>query len=108
MVNSSKVFPIIDRESGVLYSQSNSSSFSNLLGSMAMNEPERWVLLSRVSTIDQERGTSLDKQRSYNHAYAEVSGAAVVEELHDVQTGRTLSRAGLQQAIALLENGQAE
>jgi len=72
--------------------------------------PTRVVAYTRVSTIDQaSEGVSLALQRQKLEAYAFASGLQVVEWLEDAGlSAKTLERPGLQRALALLEQGQAE
>ena len=100
---------------------------SNLGGSMPANHtkdrlrvegvPEtsssaamRVVAYARVSTADQaSEGVSLAVQHTRLRAYATATDLELVELVEDAGlSGKTLQRPGLQHALGLLEQGQAE
>lgn len=62
----------------------------------AMN---RAVLYARVSTPRQAELYSLDYQIKQEQLYASEVGLTVVRELRDDQSGRTMQRDGLEEAI---------
>src|SRR3954462_2414656 len=74
------------------------------------NTPVRVVAYTRVSTREQERsGVSLEAQRDAIAAEASHRGWTVTAVLTDVASGRsTVGRSGLDQAIKLLEGGEAD
>ena len=66
--------------------------------------------LLRVSTDKQaDRGVSLDAQRAKLKAYAELYELELVEIIVDAgQSAKSLDRPGLQRALAMLKEGEAE
>lgn len=69
----------------------------------------RVVAYARVSTAKQaEKGVSLEEQQAKFKAYAELYDLEVVATEVDDESAKTLSRPGLQRALALLGTGQAE
>jgi site-specific DNA recombinase len=73
-----------------------------------MKEPLRAVGYGRVSTEEQEKGTSLRDQFAGNHQKAKAIGAAVVAYFEDKDSGGFyLTRKGLQDALRTLEEGKA-
>ncbi len=67
------------------------------------------IAYCRVSTVDQqENGISLDAQRSKMEAYASLYGLEIVETIIDGESGKSLNRAGLQQALSMLKAGKAD
>lgn len=70
----------------------------------------RIIAYSRVSTQDQsDNGVSLQAQRAKLAAYAGVYDLEVVEFIEDAgESAKSLNRPGLQRALAMLRNGQAD
>jgi DNA invertase Pin-like site-specific DNA recombinase len=69
----------------------------------------RVILYSRVSTVDQcDHGISLDAQQAKMAAYARLYDLTVVEVIVDGESAKSLNRVGLQRALALLRNGNAD
>jgi site-specific DNA recombinase len=68
------------------------------------------VLYARVSTADMAtNGVSLDAQVAKLRAYATALDLEVVEVVVDAgESAKTLNRRGIQQALAMLRNGQAD
>lgn len=68
------------------------------------------VLYARVSTDEQANsGCSLDAQIARLRAYAELYGLPVVEEVVDAgESAKSLNRPGMQQALTMLWNGEAD
>jgi site-specific DNA recombinase len=70
----------------------------------------RIIAYSRVSTQDQsDHGVSLQAQRAKLAAYAGVYDLEVVEFIQDAgESAKSLNRTGLQRALEMLRNGQAD
>jgi len=70
----------------------------------------RVIIYSRVSTTEQsEHGVSLDAQEAKNTAYAALYDLTVVAMVRDPgESGKSLNRPGLQQALAMLRRGEAD
>jgi site-specific DNA recombinase len=68
------------------------------------------VLYSRVSTSDQsERGVSLDSQEAKLRAFAQLHEFYVVDSIVDAgESAKSLDRPGLQCALGLLRNNEAD
>src|SRR5271155_4647643 len=72
--------------------------------------PTRTIAYLRVSTDKQaDRGISLDAQRAKAHAYAQLYDLDLVEVIVDAgASAKTLDRPGLQRALAMLRDGNAD
>lgn len=70
----------------------------------------RVILYSRVSTAEQATdGISLEAQQAKMEAYAGLYDLEIVESVVDPgESGKTLNRPGLQRALELLRNGEAD
>lgn len=67
------------------------------------------VLYTRVSTMDQSNGVSLDAQQAKLEAYASLYDLTVVEIIVDAgESAKSLNRLGLQRALGLLRSGKAD
>ncbi len=65
--------------------------------------------LARVSTQDQgEDGISLDAQEAKIRAYCHLYGVELVEFFRDIGSGKDLDREGMQEALRMLRDGEAE
>jgi DNA invertase Pin-like site-specific DNA recombinase len=65
----------------------------------------RYVRLSKKN----DKGVSIDAQRERIAAYAQLYELALVDvSVDDGASGKTLEQEGLQQALSLLESGEAE
>lgn len=63
----------------------------------------------RVSTDEQaEHGISLDAQEGKHHTYADLHELQLVEVIRDNATGKTLNRPGLQRALRMLREDEAD
>jgi site-specific DNA recombinase len=73
------------------------------------NGHKRAILYARVSTDEQaEKGFSLPSQLEACRKYAEQNGFVIAAEIPDDFSGTKLDRPGLDQARAMLEQGQAD
>jgi DNA invertase Pin-like site-specific DNA recombinase len=79
-----------------------------LLKETAMNT--RTILYCRVSTSDQsDNGVSLSAQQAKLEAYASVYDLEVVATITDAgESAKSLNRPGIQQALKMLRNGEAD
>lgn len=69
----------------------------------------RFITYARVSTAQQESGTSLDSQEAATRALVEAQAGTVVAALREVVSGSLyLARSELQRAILMIERGEAE
>lgn len=65
--------------------------------------------LCRVSTDDQEEeGVSLDAQESKIRAYCKLYDIELVAIFYDIGSGKNMDREGLQKALQMLREGQAD
>jgi site-specific DNA recombinase len=77
----------------------------------AENKPvrKRIVACGRVSTEKQaEEGVSLDLQASKFEHYAVAHDVELVKTFSDALSGKSMKRPGLQEALAMLERGEAD
>lgn len=65
------------------------------------------IISTRVSTVHQEEGYSLQTQLEQCRRYAEANGFTVVAEFQDIKSGTTLDRSGLTEARRMLQKGEA-
>lgn len=71
--------------------------------------PARALLYSRVSTLEQREGVSLDAQERALAEHARTQGWEIVGRYRDVASGRRLNgRMGLREALARLEAADAD
>ena len=71
-------------------------------------QPKRFINYARVSTPRQAELYSLKYQLEHERIYVADIGGVVVKEIEDDQSGRTLARDGLAEAMAMLETDQAD
>lgn len=75
-----------------------------------MSQPTRTIIYTRVSTDKQAaEGVSLEAQRAKALAYAGLYDLEVVSSIEDAgHSAKTLTRPGLQRALAMLDRGEAD
>ncbi|HEY1017123.1 MAG TPA: recombinase family protein [Herpetosiphonaceae bacterium] len=72
-----------------------------------MSTSNKAVIYTRISSIDQQRGSSLQTQREGCEEYAVRCGLEVVASFFDAQSGFDAEREGLYAALELLRQGDA-
>lgn len=68
----------------------------------------RYILYNRTSTSHQERNASRPHQFEAGKAFGDALGGLFVKEVYDNVSGATLERAGIDEALRLLEEGKAD